>query len=285
MVFVRLWPATASRFSLGRMETVNASLNYLEDRAQRPASYMYKPPAGVEPRSGRYTKVTVPIHDARGMAAEMSLDKEGVILAHQESKVRNFYDPDEVRAVYYPEVERRVKELTGAFKVHVFDHNVRNRAMAEAGEQGIYGPVKVAHNDYTVKSGPQRVRDLFPDEADELLKHRFAVINLWRPIRGPVRENPLAACDAQTIAADDLVCNDLIYRDRIGEVYVLAYNPSHRWFYFPHMQKNEVMLLKCYDSDAHSARFTAHSSFDDPTSPPDAPARESIEVRTLVFFA
>jgi len=266
------------------METVNASLNYLEDRQQRAVSYVYRPPDGVAPRTARYAKFTVPIHDARAMLSQLSLDREGVVLTHQESKVANFYDADEVRAVYYPEVERMVKELTGAIKVHVFDHNVRNRAMSQAGEKGVQGPVKVAHNDYTVKSGPQRVRDLLPDEADELLKHRFAVINVWRPIRGPVQENPLAVCDAQTIAMDDLVCNDLIYRDRVGEVYVLAYNPQHRWFYFPRMLESEVMLLKCYDSDPRRARFTAHSSFDDPTSPPDAPARESIEVRTLVFF-
>jgi hypothetical protein len=266
------------------METVNAALNYLEDPGQKPVSYTYRPPEGVPARSGQYAKFTVPIHDGRAILAQLSLDKQGVILAPQESKVVNFYDSDEVRRVYYPEVERLVKELTGAIKVHVFDHNVRNKAMSKAGEAGVSGPVKVAHNDYTVKSGPQRVRDLLPHEADELLKNRFAVINVWRPIRGPVEENPLAVCDARTIAPKDLVINDLIYRDRVGEVYVLAYNPEHRWFYFPQMEKNEVMLLKCYDSDDHRARFTAHSSFDDPTSPPNAPARESIEVRTLVFF-
>jgi len=266
------------------METVNAALNYLEDPAQKPVTYTYRPPDGVPARSGRYTKFTVPIHDARAMVSQLSLDKQGVILAHQESNVANFYDSDEVRATYYPEVERLVKELTGAIKVHVFDHNVRNKAMSKAGEAGASGPVKVAHNDYTVKSGPQRVRDLLPDEADELLKNRFAVVNVWRPIRGPVEQNPLAVCDAQTIAQKDLVIHNLIYRDRMGEVYSLAYNPEHRWFYFPRMQKNEVMLLKCYDSDEHRARFTAHSSFDDPASPPNAPARESIEVRTLVFF-
>jgi hypothetical protein len=266
------------------METVNASLNYLEDPAQRPVTYTYRPPEGVPARSGRYARFTVPIHDARSMVAQLSLDKQGVILAHQETKVVNFYDPDEVRARYYPEVERLVKELTGAVKVHVFDHNARCKTMAKAGEKGVQEPVKVAHNDYTVKSGPQRVRDLLPGEADELLKHRFAVINVWRPIRGPVQENPLAVCDAQTIAQKDLVIHNLIYRDRVGEVYSLAFNPEHRWFYFPQMQRNEVMLLKCYDSDEHRARFTAHSAFDDPTTPPDAAPRESIEVRTLVFF-
>ena len=266
------------------MGTVNASLNYLEDPTEKLVSYTYTPPEGVPVRRGRYAKFMVPIHDARAIAPQLSLDKEGVILAHQESKVRNFYDADEVRATYYPEVERLVKELTGAVKVHVFDHNVRNKAMSRGGDKAVQEPVKVAHNDYTVKSGPQRVRDLLPNEAEALLKNRFAVINVWRPIRGPVYENPLAVCDARTIASHDLVTNDLIYRDRVGEVYVLAYSPEHRWFYFPKMEKNEVMLLKCYDSDEHRARFTAHSSFDDPTSPPDAPARESIEVRTLVFF-
>jgi hypothetical protein len=266
------------------METVNAAMNYLEDQAQKPVTYTYHPPEGVPARSGRYAKFTVPIHDARAMIAQLSLDKEGVILTRQDSRVGNFYDSDEVRAIYYPEVEQMVKELTGAAKVHVFDHNVRCKTMAKAGEKGVQEPVKVAHNDYTVKSGPQRVRDLLPDEADALLKNRFAVINVWRPIRGPVQENPLAVCDAQTIAQNDLVIHNLIYRDRTGEVYSLAYNPAHRWFYFPHMEKNEVMLLKCYDSDAQRARFTAHSSFDDPTSPPDAAPRESIEVRTLVFF-
>ncbi len=263
---------------------MNASLNYLEDPSQTPVTYTYRPPEGIPAASGRYTKFTVPIHDGRAMITQLSLDKEGVILAHQESKVANFYDTDEVRATYYPEVERLVRELTGAVKVHVFDHNVRCKTMAKAGEKGVQEPVKVAHNDYTIKSGPQRVRDLLPDEADALLKNRFAVINVWRPIRGPVEENPLAVCDAQTIAPQDLVIHNLIYRDRMGEVYSLAYNPAHRWFYFPHMQKNEVMLLKCYDSDEHRARFTAHSSFDDPNSPSNAAARESIEVRTLVFF-
>src|SRR5580658_943739 len=98
------------------METVNASLNYLEDATQKLVTYTYQPPEGA-PVTGRYTKFTVPIHDARAIAAQLSLDKEGVILAHQESKVRDFYDADEVRATYYPEVERLVKQLTGAVKV------------------------------------------------------------------------------------------------------------------------------------------------------------------------
>jgi hypothetical protein len=168
--------------------------------------------------------------------------------------------------------------------VLVFDHNLRCRERAKQGERGIQEPVKVVHNDYTVRSGPQRVRDLLPDESDALLKNRFAVINVWRPIRGPVLDTPLAVCDAQTIARDDFVIHDLIYRDRQGEVYSVAYNPAHRWYFFPKMQPDEVMLIKCYDSDERRARFTAHCAFEDPNCPPGAPTRESIEVRTLAFF-
>src|SRR5712692_3776427 len=133
-----------------------------------------------------------------------------------------------------------MKQATGAAKVVVFDHNVRCAPMAQRGENGAHEPVKFAHNDYTIKSGPQRVRDLVPDAADRLLRQRFALINVWRPIRGPVEESPLAVCDAHSIAQRDFVPTDLKYRDRTGEVYSLAFNPNHRWFYFPQMQKNEA---------------------------------------------
>ena len=267
------------------IEHVDATLNYLAPDSEKPTNYMYRPPEGVAARTGTYVGHTMPIYNARAIVDELSLDKQGFALVHQQSAVRDFYDPDQVRAVYFPEVERLVKQATGAMKVHVFDYNVRNRAMVEQGAQGVNGPVKVAHNDYTVKSGPQRVRDLLPNEADALLKNRFAVINAWRPIRGPVRETPLAVCDAASMVQRDFIEQDLIYRDRTGEVYSVAYNPNHRWFYFPQMQANEVLLLKCYDSDPARTRFTAHTAFADPTSAHDAPARESIEVRTLVFFA
>jgi hypothetical protein len=264
---------------------VEASLNYLAPDSEKPVNYMYRPPEGVPARTGTYVKHTMPIYDARAILEELSLDRQGFALVHQQSKVRNFYDEQEVRAVYYPEVARLVKDATGAIKIHVFDHNVRNREMAKRGENGVSEPVRVAHNDYTLKSGPQRVRDLLPDEADALLKNRFAVINVWRPIRGPVQESPLAVCDAASMVQSDFVAQDLKYRDRTGEVYSVAYNPNHRWFYFPHMQQTEVLLLKCYDSDPRRTRFTAHTAFADPTSSPDAPARESVEVRTLVFFS
>ena len=268
-------------------DDVRATLNYIADISDKPVSYLYQPPEGTPQRSWHVGKHPMTIHNARAVVEQLSLDRQGFILTHQQSAVANFYDDDEVRAVYYPEVERLVKHATGAARVLVFDHNVRCATRAKQGEKGVREPVKYAHNDYTVISGPQRVRDLLPaGEAEAMLENRFAVINVWRPIRGPVEATPLAVCDASSIARQDLVPTDLKYPDRTGEVYSLAFNPEHRWFYFPHMAANEVMLLKCYDSaEDGRARFSAHGAFDDPTSPPDAPARESIEVRTLVFFA
>ncbi|HXG18655.1 MAG TPA: CmcJ/NvfI family oxidoreductase [Methylomirabilota bacterium] len=266
---------------------VNAQLNYLADMDEKPRTYMYKPPEGVPERTGRVEPRPMPVYDGRSILDELSLDKNGFMLMRHETKVTNFYDEQEVKRVYYPEVEQLLKDLTGAVKVLVFDHNVRCRTRAKQGEPGVREPVRVMHNDYTLKSGPQRVRDLLPpDEAEMRLQHRFAFINVWRPITGPVLEAPLAVCDGRSIAQKDFVPTDLIYRDRLGEVYMAAFNPAHRWFYFPRMQPNEALLLKCYDSmDDGRARYTAHGAFDDPTAPPDAPARESVEVRTIVFFA
>src|SRR5260370_25657379 len=264
---------------------VDAVLNYVADRRDTAVTYTDQPPPGVAGRSGTYRKYSVAIHDARAVLSDLSLDRQGFAVAHQETAVANFYDEKEVRAVYYPEVERLVKEFTGAVKVHVFDHNVRCRPMAKRRENGAQEPVKVAHNDYTPKSVPQRVRDLLPNEAEALLRNTFAAINVYRTNAGPVQESPLAVCDAQSMVQQDFVKHVLRYRDRDGEVYSVAYNPNHRWYYIPNQKKEEVLLLKCYDSDEHRSRFTAHSAFEDPTSPHDAAPRASIEVRTLVFFA
>jgi hypothetical protein len=268
------------------LERIEAPMNYLVDTGEKPVSYTYEPPPGVAPRTGRIVKQTIGIINGRPMVDKITLDDQGFMLTHHETAVRDFYDADEVRRVYYPEVERLVMEKTGATRVIVFDHNVRNSSKEAREKLGVREPVKFAHNDYTIKSGPQRVRDLVGDvKAEESLKHRYAFINVWRPVRGPIEEFPLAVCDAKSMTLKDFVATDLKYRDRTGEVYSVAYNPTHRWFYFPRMRTEEALLLKCFDSDEKRTRFTAHSGFEDPTSPPNAAPRESIEARTILFFA
>lgn len=264
---------------------VDAVLNYLATTKERPRTYINDPPPG-EPRTTVLSEAhVVSIWNLRPFASSISLDREGFSLVEQETAVTNFYDDDEVKAVYYPEVERVLKDATGADRVFIFDHTTRRRVPgAEDNRSGIRQPVARVHVDHTTKSGPQRVRDLLPDEADELLRGRTQIINLWRPIRGPLRDSPLAVCDASTVSFDDLVPSDLIYPHRVGETYQVSYNPAHRWFFVPEMGANEALLIKCFDSNTDGrARFTPHSALADPTMPVNAPLRESIEVRTLVF--
>jgi hypothetical protein len=145
-------------------------------------------------------------------------------------------------------------------------------------------PATRVHVDHTARSAPQRVRDLLPDEAEELLKGRVQVINLWRPIRGPLQDSPLAVCDARTVAFEDLVPSDLVYRERVGETYSVTWNPAHEWYYAPDMRRDEALLLKIADTKTDGrSRFMPHTAFTDPTTPAAAFPRESIELRTLVF--
>jgi hypothetical protein len=270
--------------AVAELKSVVAPLSFLVPMAEKPVAYNYTPPLGVPVRTGKSEDHWVRIRDARPLIDQLSLDREGFVLLRQQSAVKNFYDEDEIKSVYYPECERVMKEATGATRVVAFDHIVRNAAAALEGSC-IKIPAKRVHNDYTAWSSPKRVRDLMGDEAEELLKHRFAIINLWRPIRGPVLESPLTLCDAQSLAEEDLVASDLRYPDRSGETYAITYNPNQRYYYFPKMQPDEPVLIRCFDSAlSGAARFSAHTGFDDPETPPDAPPRESIEVRTLVFF-
>ena len=264
---------------------MEAELNYLAPKGERPRSYTYDPPPSVPRTTAINVSFRVPIRDGRPIAGQLSLDRHGFALVGHRSAVQNFYDDDEVQKVYYPEAEHILRRLTGASRVFVFDHTTRRRIPgAEDRRDGVRQPVSRVHVDHTAKSGPQRVGDLMPDEAQNLLRGRVQVINLWRPIRGPLLDAPLAVCDAQSVDPQDLIPSDLIYRERIGETYSVTYRPTHRWYYFSKLRADEVLLLKCYDSATDGrARFAPHSAFIDPTTPADAPPRESIELRTLVF--
>jgi hypothetical protein len=281
-----LQPLPDRQLPVEQLSAVEGVLNYFKPSTEKPRTYTYNPPPPGEPMSTVVSEPhAVPIRDARPVLAQVSLDREGFDLIRFETAATDFDDDDAVKAVYYPEAERAVREATGADRVFIFDHTIRRRIPGTTDDRiGPRQPVPRVHVDHTVKSGPQRVHELLPDEADELLRGRIQIINLWRPIRGPVRDLPLAVCDASTVHFDDLVAAEHIYRHRIGETYQVTYSPAHRWFYVPDMRTDEALLLKCFDSRTDgTARFAPHTAFADPTTPADAPPRESIEVRTLVF--
>jgi len=261
-----------------RDNSVTATLNYLHPSKDKPARYLCERPAGLPTWTGVEDARDVTITDARAHAAEFTLENAGFALLRAPSVEHSFTDEAAITGAYYDECARIVREATGAYRVAVFDHTLRGPSLPR-------DPVLRVHNDYTDKSAIQRIIDLLPDEADDLLKHRYAYINVWRPIAHTVLDQPLAFCDARSFTEDDLILTDLVYADRTGEIASVRYRPEHQWFYFPRMTPDEVALIKCYDTAKDGrARGSFHSAFVDTTAPKDAPPRQSIEIRTIAFF-
>jgi len=233
---------------------------------------------------GRDDPRTVAIADLRPRAGTLSLDREGFVLVHSPTAA-DLWDERQRHEVYDPEVERLIAEQTGATRVVVFDHTLRSGDAAKQAQHFAREPVYLVHNDYTPRSAPWRVEDALPDEADDLLSRRFAIVQVWRPIGRPVLRDPLALCDATTVERDDLIVAERRHPNRVGEIFHVKHNPAHRWWYAPSLQPDEALVFKVFDSVADGrAQHGAHTSFVDPSAPADAPPRESIEVRALALF-
>jgi hypothetical protein len=267
------------------VESIAATVNYFLDTGEKPFTYTGGPGSLDVRTGGGQDPREVVIRNGRREAADFTLDRNGFRFVPHDTKVRDFFDEAELRATYYPEMEALVKAQSGASRVVVFDHTLRTADDEAREARKIREVVRRVHNDYTEWSGPQRVRDVLPQEADALSRRRFAIVQVWRPIRHPVETFPLAICDARSLADADLVVSERRYPDRIGQTYAITYNPAHRWYWFPRMRRQEALVFKVYDSRNDGvARWTAHTAFDDPTSPPGARPRESIEIRTLALF-
>jgi len=266
-------------------DTIEATLNYIVDDGTKVFT-VTAGPGGQDVRSGGTPDLRrMVIHNGRPYARGFALERDGFRFVQHDTKVADFFDEAEIKRVYYPEMETLIKAESGAKRVVVFDHTLRTADDELRESKKIREVVRRVHNDYTEWSGPQRVRDLLPDEAEELLKRRFAIIQVWRPIRHPVETYPLAIADARTLSPDNLVISERRYPNRIGQTYAITYNPAHKWFWFPRMRRDEALVFKVFDSMKDGrARWTAHTAFEDPTTPPHARPRESIEIRTLAFF-
>ncbi len=267
------------------LDAVKTEVMFTVDTGAMPVALVHRPGMGPDDRSGAFESRRIAVRNGRPVADRLTLDGHGFALRDVGTAVRDFTDDEEVRRVYYPEMERLIERETGASKVVVFDHTRRIDDTGEQKKMGVRGPAQLMHNDFTAASAAQRVRDLLPPaEAEARLGKRFGSINVWRPLHGPVQTSPLAICEYGSIADGDLIAAERRYEGRVGVIYHMAWNPAQRWYYFPDITPDEVVLLKCYDSSDSAARWTGHGAFPDPNSPPDAAPRESIEVRTLLFW-
>jgi hypothetical protein len=245
---------------------VTGELFYSVDTGVLPVNETYGPNNLERRDTGTLEPHRMTIRNARPIAGELSLDRNGFVLVDHPTQVANFFDKDRLPDAYFPELVALIQRVSGARRVHVFDYTLRSGDEAERAQQQVREPILLVHNDYTHASGPRRVQELLPDEADDLLAHRFAIIQVWRPIHRPALRNPLAVADARSVAAADLIV-------------------AERRFYFPDMRSDEAIVFKVYDSETDGrARFVPHTSFHDPTTPADAPPRQSIEARALAFF-
>ena len=273
--------------NITQTSTVRATLNYTVDNGIPPDYYFYEPDPSVKLNPPGTDLQEVEIHDGWAQAASFDADREGFMLRPFRAGFTAFDDDAAVKDRFYAQVEDFVKQNTGAKRVVIFDHTIRKRLPADLKQQTTVNrpAVMLVHSDYTIASGPQRVRDLLPDEADALLARRVAFYNVWKSLHDPVEELPLAMCDATSHGEGDMLRMELKYRERTGEIYVMRYSSAHRWIYFPHMTADQALLFKTYESETDGrARFVGHSAFEDPNTPPNARKRESIEVRTMAFF-
>eukprot|EP01098_Paradermamoeba_levis_P007645 TRINITY_DN3176_c0_g1_i2.p1 TRINITY_DN3176_c0_g1~~TRINITY_DN3176_c0_g1_i2.p1 ORF type:complete len:274 (-),score=69.19 TRINITY_DN3176_c0_g1_i2:40-828(-) len=218
-----------------------------------------------------------------GRTLPLSIEKEGVILRPHDTKVANFYDEKEVTTTYYPEVEQiLLQNVPGAKRVFIFDHTRRSSSKEIQQKYQIRPGAQVVHGDYTPQAGLNRIRHLFPDEADELLKKRFVIANVWRSSVGTVKTFPLAFVNAQTTQPEDYFTLKRIEKNRVGEIQLVKENPQHQWLYFSEMKREEVAIFKTFDSAGTPT--TPHTAANLVDEVPDAPARESIEVRSIIFL-
>ncbi len=283
---------TAADASHRGARSVLAGLNYLKPTAELPYSYACEPPPGTPWENCEYELHQTTIADARCMRERPCIEREGFALWDAPTVVTDFLDVDTVKTVYYREARELALAVTGAAQAYVFDHLVRRREHDRAAltfgrsrNDGLAAANGRIHNDYTEASGRKRLELVLADPEAAARVKRYSIVNVWRSIKGPVVDTPLAVCDARTLTVSDLVVSQVRYPNRTGEIYVALHSALHRWSYFSEMDRHEALVFKQYDSRISGvARFTPHTAFDLPDIPPHAPLRESIELRCLVVY-
>jgi hypothetical protein len=262
-----------------------AEIPYTVDTGEKLVNETFGPNNIRRRMQGASERRALSISDGRAVAEPLALDTNGFVLVEHNTAVQDFFDEAQLKSIYYSEVEQLIKAVSGAARVVIFDHTLRSGDEAEREQKLVREPVLSAHNDYTEWSGPQRVKEIMGKEAAALLERRFAIVQVWRAINQPIQSNPLALADARSVSPEDLLVAERRYPHRVGQTYRLRYNANHRWFYFPLMRRDEAIVFKVYDSATDGrARFTPHTSFEDASTPPGAPPRQSIEARAFAFF-
>ena len=269
--------------------SVSGTLSFIVPQDTKPVFHSTALTGGEAKLFFEIEETSVEVADMRAVEDELSIDREGFELHRYMTKVDDLYDEVAIKTNYYAEIKSLLMERFDASQVHIFDVTRRSDATGGAhNPDGLRKPATRVHVDYTVRSGPQRARDVFGEQEYKRLirvgAHIFQ-INVWRPITGPVENSPLALADAASIAEDELVATDQVFADRVGEIYHIAHSVTQHWYYASQMDRDEVILIKGWDSiDDGRALFTPHGALETIESRHNILPRESIEVRTFVVI-
>lgn len=266
-------------------DRIEAPIGYLVDTREMPVFYQSDVAGERTNFEGEREFRSMTVRNARDLPNSFTLDKEGFAFVAHRSAVTDFYDDDQLKAVYDAEAEALVREHTGAGRAVVFDHTRRSSSQNVREAQNARDPANAAHTDYTDWSARNRVTAVMGDEAEALLAKRFAIVNVWRSIAGTIEEWPLGLCAWDSVDDSHLHTVERRAYNRVGQTRHASFDPDNEWFYFPRMTRDEAILIKNYDTATDGrARYALHTSFDDPTAPDDAAPRESLETRVLAFF-
>ena len=267
--------------------TVDGVVSYVAEMSERPRFYANDHSRDVmilDPRA-------VPIEDARGRLEPPTLDQDGFTLVRHVSAVTDFRDADEVSRIHPGEIEQLLLALTGADRVVSTGSGGILRfseKLADVGKLNNSWPARFIHIDVSDSAAAASAERATPKDAGRPVR-RWAHYNVWRALSPPPQDIPLAVCAADSLQDQDLVVADAIF-DHHGqpewsfESLMIRYNPRHRWSYFSNMTRDEALVFKTKDSDPSKAHHVPHSAFDDPSAPPDAPPRISIEMRATAFW-
>lgn len=271
--------------------SVQAEVEFLSQRTERPIYY-----ASSAGRNARHdidqpmNIVTVDIEDARGRedqdaTREFGQHPSGFDLLPCATRVNDFLDPAQIESVYEPEIIDFLETITGGYRVFIFDHTVRASDPDLRAQKNVREPATLVHNDYTSNSGFVCLREQLGDDAEDLARSRFQIVNLWRPLTDPVEDYPLALVDARSLSEDQLVDTERRAPNHVGEIQLALHDPSQRWFYYSSMRPDEVLLFRTFDSiDGGTRPCSIHTAIHLPNAPADARPRESIETRAFVFY-
>lgn len=281
-------PSPARVQTTSESRSITAPLGFTVPQDEKPVFHSSALTGGAPKIFFEVEQIPVELRNMRQSAEDFDLDRQGFALQRSETAVDDLYDDAAVATTYYNEIVDVVKRATGADRVAIFDHTRRSDSGAGASNRdGNRGPAARVHVDYTANSGPKRADDALGDGEVARIRAaggRVIQINVWRPINGPVRRAPLALADASTVAPDALLATDQVFPDRVGEIYQLAHQAGQRWYWAPEMTRDEVLLIKGWDTKDGVAKYTPHGAFQIPDQDPSAPPRESIEVRTFAVI-